>query len=199
MASASTRRILLSDITATPWKNGGGVTREIVRGVAPGPGRDWGWRFSIADVEQDGPFSIFPDTDRVIAVIDGDGMDLIDPDASITPLEPFLAVRISGDDALFGRLRTGPVRDLNIMTLRAHFEATLDFRQGPLVANLENGNLDCLLIHSLSGHCAVRAGDGETHELAPAETLVHKGEDVFEIRLAAEARAAVICIKCRVT
>ncbi len=197
MPSSSTRRILPSDIKVTPWKNGGGVTREIATGAAPCPGRDWGWRFSIADVERDGPFSIFPETDRVIAVIDGGGMDLHRPDGLVTALEPFQAVRISGDDPLFGRLRGGPVRDLNIMTLRDHFDASLDIWQGPRAAALETGNLDCLLIHNLNGGCVLRAGGGETHVLAPAETLVHEGRDVFDIHLAEDARSAVIRIKRR--
>ena len=60
MPSASTRRVLLSDVKASPWKNGGGVTREIAKGAAAGPDDDWGWRISIAEVERDGPFSTFP-------------------------------------------------------------------------------------------------------------------------------------------
>src|SRR3546814_2998707 len=79
MPGSSTRRILTSDIQATPWKNGGGVTREIASGGGTGsrPGPSWGWRVSLAEVAQDGPFSTFPETDRVIAVIDGAGMDLV--------------------------------------------------------------------------------------------------------------------------
>ncbi len=197
MPSSSTRRILLSDVKATPWKNGGGITREIATGGA-GPGQDWGWRVSIADVERDGPFSEFPKTDRVIAVIDGEGMDLRDPDGGVTALEPFQAVEISGDDPLFGRLRRGPVRDLNIMTLRDRFEATLDIWHGPRTATFELGKHDYVLVHSLNGSCAVRTG-GETRQLAPAETLVHQGQDSLEIQLAADLRCAVIRIAPRTT
>lgn len=197
MPSSFIRRTLLSDVEATPWKNGGGVTRQIATGVAPCPGLDWGWRFSIADVECDGPFSIFPETDRIIAVIEGDGMDLLHPDGTVTALEPFQPVRISGDDSLFGRLRGGPVQDLNIMTARGDFEATLDVWHGPRTATLETGGLDCLLIHNLSGSCAVRLGGGETHELVPAETLVHEGRGVFEILLAEGTHAAVIRVISR--
>jgi hypothetical protein len=43
------------------WKNGAGWTREIVRV----PDReDWDWRLSIAEIEQDAPFSVFPGIDR---------------------------------------------------------------------------------------------------------------------------------------
>ena len=197
MPNTSTRRILLSDVKATPWKNGGGITREIATGGV-GTGQDWGWRVSIADVERDGPFSIFPNTDRVIAVIDGAGMDLRDSEGIVTALEPFHTVGISGDDPLFGRLRRGPVRDLNVMTLRDRFAATLDIWHGPRAATLEVGKNDCVLVHSLNGSCAVRVG-GETHQLAPAETLLRQGQDSLEIQLAADVRCAVIRIAPRMT
>lgn len=49
---------------ALPWKNGGGVTREV---VAHPPGSDLGhfdWRVSIAEIHNAGPFSRFPGIER---------------------------------------------------------------------------------------------------------------------------------------
>jgi uncharacterized protein len=197
MPSSSIRRILTSDIQATPWKNGGGVTREIATGRPPGPGPSWGWRVSLAEVARDGPFSIFPETDRVIAVIDGAGMDLVSPDGSAIALEPFQAVRISGDEPLSGRLRRGPVRDLNVMVLRKHFAAEMEFRHGPRGATLKAASGDCLLFHSLAGRSAVRADGGKPHELVPGEALLHEGQGSLEFQLAEGSRAAVIHIKAR--
>jgi environmental stress-induced protein Ves len=197
MPSSSTRRILTSDIEATPWKNGGGVTREIARGSPPGGGQEWGWRVSLAEVAQDGPFSIFPETDRVIAVIDGAGMDLVSPDGATVALEPFQAVRLSGDEPLSGRLRRGPVRDLNVMVLRAHFAAEMELWQGPHRATCDAGRHECLLLHNLSGRCAVRVDGGEPHDLAPGEVLVHEGEGRVACQLADASRAAVIRITRR--
>ena len=197
-SSSLTRRIALSQVEATPWKNGGGITREIATGASLAPGRCWGWRFSIAEVAQDGPFSLFPETDRIIAVIAGEGMDLLGPDGGVTALEPFQAVRISGDAALSGRLRGGPVRDLNIMTARHQFEASLDLWRGPCRATAEIEKSDCLLIHNLGGGCTAQSGGGESHHLAPGDTLVHEGPERFEIQLADEARAAILSVnRCR--
>jgi len=111
MQSTSTRRVLTSDIAPVPWKNGGGVTRELATGG--GSGSAWGWRVSLAEVAADGPFSVFPGVDRVIAVIEGAGMDLVAPDGVRTALELFEPVRFSGEAVVSGRLRDGPVRDLN--------------------------------------------------------------------------------------
>jgi environmental stress-induced protein Ves len=194
-----TRRILISDIEATPWKNGGGVTREIATGSSPepGPGATWGWRVSLAEVARDGPFSIFPETDRVIAVIDGAGMDLVSPDGATIALEPFQAVRLCGDDPLSGRLRRGPVRDLNVMVLRKHFAAEMELWQGPHRATCDAGRHDCLVLHTLAGRCTVQVDGGEPYDLVPGEVLVHEGEGRAECQLADESRAAVIRITPR--
>ena len=56
---------------SAPWKNGGGVTREIA--VFP-HGADlarFDWRMSLATVAAGGPFSTFPGIDRLMLVLDG--------------------------------------------------------------------------------------------------------------------------------
>ncbi len=56
-------------LPATPWKNGGGVTREIVC-QPPGAGlAAFDWRVSIATIASDGPFSLFAGIDRVITLL----------------------------------------------------------------------------------------------------------------------------------
>jgi len=201
MPSTSIRRIRVAEIPATPWKNGGGVTREIATGAAAdtgngaGSGWAWGWRVSIAEVAQDGPFSIFPGVDRVIAVIEGAGMDLVAPDGRILPLEPFQPVAFSGDDALFGRLRGGALRDLNVMVQRRHCTATMDIAQGPRKKTWQGVGGNCLLVHSLAGRCTVTVDGDEAEELTPSDTLLHEGPGSVVIDLADGGRAAVIQIR----
>ena len=55
------------------WANGGGWTRTLL--AWPDPAR-WALRISVADVEQAGPFSVFPGVDRWFAVLEGDGVRL---------------------------------------------------------------------------------------------------------------------------
>jgi environmental stress-induced protein Ves len=58
-----------------PWKNGGGSTEEITRDA--GTGLDgFGWRLSIADIAESGGFSTFAGYQRIITVLQGDGMTL---------------------------------------------------------------------------------------------------------------------------
>ena len=57
-------------LPATPWKNGGGLTREIVC-MPHGGGLDsFDWRVSIAHIASNGPFSTFPGVDRVITLLE---------------------------------------------------------------------------------------------------------------------------------
>ncbi|MGR7000643.1 HutD/Ves family protein [Yinghuangia aomiensis] len=62
-------------LPVTPWRNGGGETRE----VAAEPSADGGfaWRVSIATIAQDGPFSAFPGVDRTITLLEGAGVHLV--------------------------------------------------------------------------------------------------------------------------
>ena len=64
-----------TDYPRMPWKNGGGSTEEITRDA--GTGLDgFGWRLSIADIGESGGFSTFAGYERVITVLQGDGMTL---------------------------------------------------------------------------------------------------------------------------
>ena len=66
--------VRLEDTVATPWRNGGGVTREL---AAWPSSTDWTWRISVAEIGQSGPFSTFDGVDRWFAVLAGSGVQLI--------------------------------------------------------------------------------------------------------------------------
>ena len=113
----------LAALPATPWKNGGGSTREIVC-QPPGAGMDsFDWRVSIATIASAGPFSVFPGVDRVIMLLEGDGVHLrgdgVDHRLD-TPLAPFpFAGDVALDCALLGRTSS----DFNVMTRRGTLRA----------------------------------------------------------------------------
>ncbi|MFD0462192.1 HutD family protein [Microvirga aerilata] len=70
------RVIRNADLVRVAWKNGGGTTAEVAA-FPEGSGFDtFGWRISMADVESDGPFSVFPDIDRTLIVVEGNGIEL---------------------------------------------------------------------------------------------------------------------------
>jgi uncharacterized protein len=106
------RLIRLDEVPATPWRNGGGVTRELL--AAP-DSNDWMWRISVAEVGADGPFSAFAGVERWFSVLDGAGVEL-DVDGHLHRLRPGdPAVQFDGAAATQCRLIDGPTRDLNLM------------------------------------------------------------------------------------
>lgn len=192
--SAGFRRIAYDDHRIVPWKNGLGMTREIATGGGTASVDDWGWRLSMASVVQDGPFSLFPGIDRIIAVIEGDGMDLTDAAGTILPLEPFEPVSFSGDDEWTGRLRNGPVRDLNIMTRRGRYTATAEIVSGPYEASLETEPGEVLLVQVLAGGCLLCADLGDAVTASEGETLISEGQGAFTLSLVDGERCAIIRI-----
>ncbi|MFO1339851.1 MAG: HutD family protein [Burkholderiaceae bacterium] len=104
----------LARMAPQPWRNGGGVTRELLAWPL-GASTDWLLRVSVAEIEHDGPFSPFPGVQRCFAVLEGAGVVLGRPggDQALTPASPPLA--FDGAEAPSCRLLDGPTRDLNLM------------------------------------------------------------------------------------
>lgn len=74
----SWRTVHLAHISAVPWRNGGGMTRELVAWPTP---KDWHWRMSVAEISADGAFSRFDGVTRWFAVLQGAGVALTVPGA----------------------------------------------------------------------------------------------------------------------
>src|SRR6478735_1030023 len=111
--------IRFEGLKAEPWRNGGGVTREIARQDAAGGG--WDWRVSIADVAKAGDFSPFPGMERVLTVIEGELL-LLTVDGAEQPLEKYRPFRFDGGAATGAKLPTGDIRDLNVITRTGAFK-----------------------------------------------------------------------------
>ena len=65
------RLLRAADRVAVPWKNGGGVTHDVIVSPAGATLDDFDWRISIAEIARSGPFSRFPGIDRTLAVLEG--------------------------------------------------------------------------------------------------------------------------------
>ncbi len=110
-----------ADRRATPWKNGVGITWEIAAFPAGAGMDDFAWRLSIAEVVTETAFSVFPNVDRILAVIEGELALTVEGapqpvrlNASVSPYA------FAGDANVRGDPVAGPVRDLNLMVRRGH-------------------------------------------------------------------------------
>nr|WP_268894909.1 HutD family protein [Steroidobacter agaridevorans] len=111
-----------------PWKNGGGETSEIA--ISP-PGAtldSLDWRVSMAVVAQDGPFSIFPDIDRTLCILDGQGMalDFGAAGGTRTVTRDTAPFPFPADLPVQARLLAGTIADLNVMTRRGRYRHSVD-------------------------------------------------------------------------
>ena len=121
--------MILLDVASaptTPWKNGGGVTRELLRLPAHAGPDDWTLRISVADIAADGPFSPFDGITRWFAVLDGPGVRLRWPRSAVHlhPGDPALC--FDGADAPECTLLGAPTRDLNVMARTNAAQALVD-------------------------------------------------------------------------
>lgn len=102
------------------WKNGAGYTLEIARSLGD---LDFDWRISMADVTTSGPFSTFPNKQRIITVLDGNGIKLHVDDLPARSLKLGDIFAFHGESQVQSELVDGAIRDLNLIYDSAKFHA----------------------------------------------------------------------------
>lgn len=146
-----------TDSRPMPWKNGKGTTAEIAVSPAGAGLEDFDWRLSIARMEADAPFSAFPGVERTLAVLEGEGLALtLAGDAPVTLDRSSAPYRFAADRPADGRLRDGPVSNLNIMVRRAGRAHVM--RRIGLQGSLEVSGAGTLLVLCHTGE--IQLGDG---------------------------------------
>jgi len=157
-----------ADLHATPWKNGGGVTRELAAFPPHSNFADFIWRVSVADVHADGAFSTFPGIDRQIALLEGAGLTLrFDASESAherpeqTLVEIGVPFAFPGEARVHAVLTDGATRDFNLMVRRDDASGSLTTCRGTASQWLPP---DATLLYVVRGATALYAG-GEMHIL----------------------------------
>ncbi len=166
------RLIRASDYQRKRWKNDGGWTTEISSEPPENAANGFRWRVSIADIEMDGPFSIFPGIDRHLLLLAGKGIELDMANSPSVRLDQrFQRIHFDGEAAVHCRLLAGPTRDFNVMTARGQVSAEVHAR--PLTGTmLVFAEPRCTwLIHVFAGQALVRS-DSRSMTVECGETLV---------------------------
>ncbi|MET4807957.1 environmental stress-induced protein Ves [Limibacillus sp. MBR-115] len=171
-----------------PWKNGGGITREIAAFPEGADLADFEWRISMADVASDGPFSRFEGVDRTLCVLEG-SIELTLQGGKAVVLDPNSApLGFPADEDVVARLPGGPVRDFNVMTRREaakHRVESLEIN-GKIVLNRE---AKTLAIVCASGS-VVLSGSGGEAKLEALDCLLFDRDSVDSVH--AEGRGRLI-------
>lgn len=187
----------LDALVDVPWKNGGGVTRNIAKGHHPD---QLAWTLSRADVSQNGPFSDFAGMVRILTVVSGGTMTLDTPTSSIE-VRTWEPVRFDGGLKVYARLANGPLTDLNLMFDPQSCEGEVLTRLGPLTCELAYPDHGLLVLHVLAGTPKINGMDvaaGDTVFVTkPNATLTLTEDDaLLEIRLIYldQSKAIRLCI-----
>jgi environmental stress-induced protein Ves len=118
------------DFRSMPWKNGGGITRELYRLSHPVDSERFLLRLSMAQVASDGPFSLFPGIDRTLLLLEGQGFRLTFPERLEVVLDqPLVPLYFSGEDTITCQLLAGACQDFNVMIDREWGEAKTQLSQ----------------------------------------------------------------------
>lgn len=120
--------IRLDDTSPSPWRNGGGVTRELLAWPPgkPGVAADWDWRLSVAEVTASGPFSSFEGVQRWFAVLQGEGVKLNMDGMSIQLTGQSPPFQFDGAVAVSCQLLGGATQDFNLMVRRGRGQAKME-------------------------------------------------------------------------
>jgi hypothetical protein len=183
----------LPDQRRTPWKNGGGVTTELLALPRGATLDSFALRISRARVDGAGPFSRFPGVDRTLVVLAGEGLALrvLDDDRGAEAIElpgraaPFA---FAGERDIEATLLGGPVEDFNVMTRRSALRHEVAWeRLDGEIGLAPRGSLVVLvvvegrLVLADVGEGALVAGEALLHD-EPAELAI-RAENALVLRV----------------
>ena len=180
--------------TAMPWKNGGGSTLEIARQrCVDDSGYDW--RLSIAQIDVDGPFSVFPGYSRVITVLHGDGMVLQINGVGSEALGPLQPLSFDGGATVQCRLLGSPIEDFNLIYRPDRINASLRWVDCHPAVVLGSKATQVVFFNASVGIVNVtHASSGQRHELAPRATLRCTNVGGQLQRYSLEGAMAQVCV-----
>ncbi len=139
---------------AQPWRNGAGVTHELVR--LPAGDAPFALRVSIAEITRPAPFSPFPGYQRWLYLLDGGPVTLaIEGQRDRVLARPGDGVEFTGEATVAATVVAQPSRDLNFMWAGKPSSSTppqVGVLQGPLTHALVSPTF---VVVSIAGDVAV--------------------------------------------
>lgn len=162
------KQLSSTDYRQMLWKNGAGYTVELARSA--GESLDtFDWRISMADVKSAGDFSRFNGMQRILTVLEGQGIELSidDKHESLTTLQ---SVQFSGESATRCELIDGPIRDFNLIYDPKQFHARLQWYFEPTRSEVFS-SADLIFIFNQSTELLDIEIDGQIFQLQHQESL----------------------------
>jgi environmental stress-induced protein Ves len=185
-----------AELAAAPWKNGGGVTREVAA-FPPGAAIDaFVWRVSIAEVAAPAAFSTFAGVDRTLVLLAGAGMMLDEAGGSTLALNaPLDIARFAGEAAIAARLVDGATRDFNLMVRRGAATGEVCVVRAEEASSICTLCADVVVLFCATGSVAVTLGDHDAIGLTMDDTLLIDSPDALRCVFSGEGQALLINIR----
>lgn len=157
-----------SEYVTVPWKNGGGLTREILK--VPRDAAAFDWRLSLASVATPGPFSAFDGCDRTLVLVRGAGIELdFGPHGQATLRAPGELAAFDGAWPTRCTLIEGPSTDLNLIVTRARAEAQTLILQVTAPELIRTSGWEQTLVCCVCGSVRIENASGEATLLSGAD------------------------------
>ena len=155
-------QIPAATLVEAPWRNGLGVSRDIVRRP--------GWTISVAELERDAPFSVYPGMDRIFTPIAGLSPPQLAFDGGAFEPCPLLVPKpFPGDVPTLSRI-PAPGRAFNVIVERDVAQARVTVLHLAAGDALEAPDAPHVLLYCVSGGLAVA---GEL--LGPGDSILGAG------------------------
>ncbi|MET1027730.1 MAG: HutD family protein, partial [Dongiaceae bacterium] len=135
---------------------------------------EFAWRAALAEIEKDGPFSLYGQgIERIITLLDGHGFDLefTDEEPGLAIREPHMPARFRGDRPSTCRLQNGRCIVFNVLYdeqyYSAQFHIIRPLPDQPLIFGPPGRTT---LLFCLVGLLDIKAGESD-HHLKPWDSL----------------------------
>ncbi|MGE0005682.1 MAG: HutD family protein [Parvibaculaceae bacterium] len=167
---ARLRLLRAEDYAAKPWKNGQGVTRDVL--LAP-VSDDFDVRVSLADIPPSSTFSAFPGICRHITRISGDALALTFADGHVEHLELMTPFTFDSGKTPYCEASGADTRVLNVMTRETVWRSSVEpMAEGRhRIAPPRDG---LILLFAVAGTWTAEAGTLAAR-CRPGETLLATG------------------------
>ena len=170
-----------SDYRKMRWKNGAGYTLELARSAGDDLA-EFDWRISMADVTTSGAFSPFHGMQRILTLLEGEGIALQVNGKSHT-LQTLQSLPFSGDSTVSCELLAGPIRDFNLIYQPERYAARYQWIVSNEVAEFFS-SADILFIFNSSSEVLDIMIEGELFQLEQQHSLyLHSNINVKHLKL----------------
>lgn len=164
------------DYRKTPWKNGNGVTEDVLLLPKGSSHENFDIRISRAPIVDESRFSAFPGIDRTITRLGENPLSLRFADGREVELGHLAPYSFDSALAPNSLLSTGASQVMNVMTRRGRWQSHVSILHGTAHEVIDVPEAGMLVVHVVRGKCDIgvtHAGDGETLIIeGPAKTEV---------------------------